>query len=199
MVPACGLANNLSWAKERSAVALANYVPCAPVEAERIARSRVGQVVSCLSDDSSMTSMEGEELWFSDAPSMSPPMDMDHEVGEESEKPVGSEEGGHSSGWKWPPKVLGIRRPCGTNCSPHSHQGRRVRLSPWPSILWLHGSGTSRCEGRACAHLLPPPSTLASFLLMRRQRGVWESHTGLWPTSMRCSRWVRWPVEESGM
>ena len=32
-VPVCGLANDLSWAEERSAVALANYVPCAPVEA----------------------------------------------------------------------------------------------------------------------------------------------------------------------
>ena len=41
-VPGCGLANDLFWAKERSAVALANYVPCAPTEAERIARLRVG-------------------------------------------------------------------------------------------------------------------------------------------------------------
>ena len=37
--------------------------------------------------------MEGEESRFSDAPSTSPPMDTDCEVGEESEKPVGSEEG----------------------------------------------------------------------------------------------------------
>ena len=29
-VPACGVANDLSWAEERSAVALANYVPCIP-------------------------------------------------------------------------------------------------------------------------------------------------------------------------
>ena len=32
-VPACGLANDLSWAEERSAVALADYVPCVPAEA----------------------------------------------------------------------------------------------------------------------------------------------------------------------
>ena len=31
-VPACGLANDLSWAEERSAVALANYVPCTKEE-----------------------------------------------------------------------------------------------------------------------------------------------------------------------
>ena len=36
----CGLANNLSWAKERSAVALANYILHAQEEAERIARLR---------------------------------------------------------------------------------------------------------------------------------------------------------------
>ena len=41
-ISACRLANDLSWAKERSAVASANYVPCAPTEAERIARLRVG-------------------------------------------------------------------------------------------------------------------------------------------------------------
>ena len=96
-VPACRLANDLSWAEERSTVALANYVPCAPVEAERIARLGVGRVMSCPGDDSSMTSMEGEGSRFSDAPSMSLPMDMDCEAGEESEEPIGSEEG--VDGW----------------------------------------------------------------------------------------------------
>ena len=42
LVPACGLANDLSWAEERSAVALANYVPCASVEAAQIARLGAG-------------------------------------------------------------------------------------------------------------------------------------------------------------
>ena len=74
-------------------VALANYVPCAPKEAERIARLRAGRVVSCPGNDLSTTSMEGEEeLWFSDTPSMGPHMDTDREVGEESEEPIGSEE-----------------------------------------------------------------------------------------------------------
>ena len=58
-VPVHGLANDLSWAEERSAVALANYVPHAPAEAAWIARLGAGQVISCPSDDSSMTSMEG--------------------------------------------------------------------------------------------------------------------------------------------
>ena len=96
-VPMCGLANNLSWAEERSVVALANYVPCAQEEAKRIARIGTGQVMSCLGDDSSMMSMEGEESWFSDAPSKGPHMDMDCEVSEESEEPVGSKEG--ANGW----------------------------------------------------------------------------------------------------
>ena len=31
-VPVHGLINDLNWAEERSAMALANYVPCIPVE-----------------------------------------------------------------------------------------------------------------------------------------------------------------------
>ena len=88
-VLAHGLANDLSWAEERSAVALANYVPCTTAEVARIARLRVGQVMSCPGDDSSMTSMEGEELWFSDAPRTSPSMDTDHEVGRRVRSPSG--------------------------------------------------------------------------------------------------------------
>ena len=37
-VPAHSLANDLSWVEERSAIALANYVPHAPAEAAQIAR-----------------------------------------------------------------------------------------------------------------------------------------------------------------
>ena len=37
-IPACGLTNDLTWAKERSAVALANYVPRIPDEVARIVR-----------------------------------------------------------------------------------------------------------------------------------------------------------------
>ena len=36
-VPACGITNDLSWVEEKSAVALANFVPCISQEAARIA------------------------------------------------------------------------------------------------------------------------------------------------------------------
>ena len=58
-VPVCSLANVLSWAEERSAVALANYVPSIPAEAAWIARLGASWIVSCPGDDSS-TSKEEE-------------------------------------------------------------------------------------------------------------------------------------------
>ena len=85
--------------------------------------------------------------------------------------------GGHSGGCEWSPKVLGMRRSHGMNCSAHLHQGLRVRLRPWPSILWLCGGGTSRCEGRACACPLPPSSKLANLLTDEEAEGdVGEPH-----------------------
>ena len=98
-VPMCGLANNLSWAEERSVVALANYVPCALGELERKASLRVGRVMSCLGDDSSMTSMEGEESWFLDAP-IPCHIWIQTMRREESKEPVGSKEG--TNGWMSP-------------------------------------------------------------------------------------------------
>ena len=74
-------------------MALVNYIPCAPVEADQIARLGVGQITSCPGNDSSMMSMEGDESQVSDAPSTNPPTDTDREVGEESKEPIGSEEG----------------------------------------------------------------------------------------------------------
>ena len=99
-VPAHELANDLSWAEERSMVVLVNYVPHSQEEAKRIARLGAGRVVSCPGDDSSMMSMEGGELRFSDAPSIGPQLDMDHEAGEESEEPIQSEEGANR--WRSP-------------------------------------------------------------------------------------------------
>ena len=43
-VPVCGLSNDLSWAEERSAVALANYVPCASAEVAQITRLRLAEL-----------------------------------------------------------------------------------------------------------------------------------------------------------
>ena len=75
-VLACSLANDLSWAEERSAVALANYVPCTSAEVAQIARLGAGRVVNCPSDDSS-TSVEEEEVQHSDVPSTNPPINTD--------------------------------------------------------------------------------------------------------------------------
>ena len=88
-VPACGLANGLSWAGERSTVALANYLQHAPLEAARIARLRAGRIVSCPGNDSS-TSTE-EEAQHSDTQSTNPPTDTDPEAGDESEDGAGGQ------------------------------------------------------------------------------------------------------------
>ena len=122
-VPTHRLANDLSWAEERSAVALANYVPCAQEEAKRIARLRAGRVVSCPGDNLSMMSMEGEELQFSDAPSTGPHMDTDQEASEESEEPVMSKD--RVNGWMSPGEEAEAN-PC-TNHHWHSQN--------WESIM----------------------------------------------------------------
>ena len=57
-VPVRGLTNDLTWAEERSTVALENYVPCIPDEAAQITRLGAHQLVSW-PDDSSM--LEEEE------------------------------------------------------------------------------------------------------------------------------------------
>ena len=69
--------------------------------------------MSCPSNDSSMTPMEGEESQFSDAPSTSPPMDTDHEVGEESEEPIGSKEG---ADWQMSHRDEAEKNPCTSQC-----------------------------------------------------------------------------------
>ena len=89
-IPVHGLANDISWAEERSAVALANYVPHVPAEAARIKRLRAGRIVSCPSDDSS-TSTEEEEMWHSDTQSTNPPTDTHSKAGGESEDGVGGQ------------------------------------------------------------------------------------------------------------
>ena len=52
-IPVCGLANDLTWAEERSAVALANYVPCSLAETAWIARLGARRMVSCPDSSSS--------------------------------------------------------------------------------------------------------------------------------------------------
>ena len=52
-IPVRGLTNDLTWAKERSAVALVNYVPHAPAEVAWIAKLGACQIVSCPDSSSS--------------------------------------------------------------------------------------------------------------------------------------------------
>ena len=52
-VLARGVTNDLSWVEERSAVALANYVPCVPQEADRIAELGAHHLVGWPNDSSS--------------------------------------------------------------------------------------------------------------------------------------------------
>ena len=59
-VPAHGVTNDLSWVEEKSAMALANFVPCTSQEAARIAGLRVHRLMSW-PDDSSSEEGEQEE------------------------------------------------------------------------------------------------------------------------------------------
>ena len=77
-VPVHGLADDLTWAKERSTVALANYVLHIPVEAAQITRLGAWQIVSW-PDDSSTS--EGEEAQHPELQTT----DTEPEWGEESE------------------------------------------------------------------------------------------------------------------
>ena len=77
-VPVWGLANDLTWPEERSAITLGNYVPCIPEEAAWIARLGAHQIVSW-PDDSSTS--EEEEVQHLEPPMM----DTKAEWGEESE------------------------------------------------------------------------------------------------------------------
>ena len=58
-VPTCGVANNLSWEEERMAVTLANFVPHASLEADRIAE--LGAHHLAWTDDSS-SKEEGDKM-----------------------------------------------------------------------------------------------------------------------------------------
>ena len=59
LVPTHGVANNLSWVEERMVVALANFVPCAPQEADRIAELGTRCLLAWTND--SLEEEEGEQ------------------------------------------------------------------------------------------------------------------------------------------
>ena len=77
-VPVHGLANDLTWAEERSAVALANYVLCIPEEVARIAILGACRIVSWPDDSSTLEEEEAQH------PKLQT-MDTEPEWGEESE------------------------------------------------------------------------------------------------------------------
>ena len=60
-VPAHGVTNDFSWAEERSAVALANYVPCIPQEVDHIAELGAHCLVGW-PDDSSSEEEDDEQM-----------------------------------------------------------------------------------------------------------------------------------------
>ena len=77
-VPVHGLTNDLTWAEERSAVALVDYVPCIPVEVAWITRLGARRIVSCPND---FSTLEEEEARHSELQNM----DTEPEWEEESE------------------------------------------------------------------------------------------------------------------
>ena len=103
-VPTCSITNDLSWAEERSAVALVNFVPHIPQEVARIARLRAHCLMSWPHDSSSEEEgngqaeegedgqVEGEEVEWEEED----PVDME-EQGEANPEPssggVGLEQG----------------------------------------------------------------------------------------------------------
>ena len=77
-VPVRGLTNDLTWAEERSTVALANYVPCIPEEVAWITRLGAPQILSWSNDSSTS---EEEEVQHPEPQTT----DTEPEQGEESE------------------------------------------------------------------------------------------------------------------
>ena len=61
-VPAHGIANDLSWVEERSAVALANYVTLIPQEVDHIAELRACHLVGWPEDSSSSEEEDDEQM-----------------------------------------------------------------------------------------------------------------------------------------
>ena len=60
-VPIRGITNDLSWAEEKSAVVLVNYVPCIPQEVARIARLGAHCLMSWPNDSSSQEEEKEDE------------------------------------------------------------------------------------------------------------------------------------------
>ena len=81
-VPARGVANDLSWVEEKSAVALANYVPCIPQEADRIAEVRAHCLMGWPDDSSSKEEDDGQTEEEDGKPEGDEPERDEHEEAE---------------------------------------------------------------------------------------------------------------------
>ena len=107
-VPTCGLADNLTWVEERSAVALANYVPHISQEVAQIARLGARQLMSWPADPSTSEEedeeheeeeqKEGEE--WEEADPKQPIMDAEPEQSEEDQEGEQDLSRWHSQGWE---------------------------------------------------------------------------------------------------
>ena len=60
-VPACALTYDLTWAEEKSAVVLVNYLPCVSQEVARVARLGTHWLVSWPDDSSTLGEEDGEQ------------------------------------------------------------------------------------------------------------------------------------------
>ena len=83
-IPACSVTNNLSWMEEKSAVTLANYVPCVSQEVARIAGLGTCHLVSWPDSSSSLEEEEEDEQEEEEEPTEV------EEQGEASPKPSSS-------------------------------------------------------------------------------------------------------------
>ena len=90
-VPTCGIANDLSWAEERSAVVLVNFVPHIPQEAACIARLGACRLMSWPDDSSSEEEEDGQ------AEEEDGQAEEEEDEGEEEEDPTDVEEQGEAS------------------------------------------------------------------------------------------------------
>ena len=95
-VPACGIANDLSWAEERSAVALANFVPHVPQKAAHIARLGAHHLVSWPDDSSSEEEDDGQAEEEDNGQVEEEDRQVEEEEGEREEDPTNVEEQGEA-------------------------------------------------------------------------------------------------------
>ena len=149
-VPAHGLTNDLTWAKERSAIALANYVLCIPDEVAQIARMGACQLISWPNN----CSMSEEEEDVRDPE----PLTMDtEEWGEESEdraRQTNLEEGVEPDRqqhlWDWEAVIEGLQGLAYDDPQSHSNAMMMGADCPWgtmsspptwsPATLCMQGS-----------------------------------------------------------